>query len=174
VLGPCPPRYGGIPDHLQAVSERFLVPQIVDRAKREHPYEVPSVVAVPSSTVAPITSAGSWNRPNSLPEAGRRAALVAGALFSHRAQGGGIWPDGAGMPRRPSSPGFQGRADRPARHLRAEGLLVLPELELAGLAKRSADTSNGCGSTSKVVPRYAQVAVHSGRQRSAAVSHRRP
>jgi periplasmic divalent cation tolerance protein len=24
-----------------------LVPQIVDRAKREHPYEVPSVVAVP-------------------------------------------------------------------------------------------------------------------------------
>ena len=47
MLGPCPPRYGGIPDHLQAVSERFLVPQIVDRAKREHPYEVPSVVAVP-------------------------------------------------------------------------------------------------------------------------------
>jgi hypothetical protein len=34
----------------------------------------------------------------SLPEAGRHAALVAGALFSHHAQGGGIWPDGAGMP----------------------------------------------------------------------------
>jgi hypothetical protein len=27
-----------------------------------------------------------------------RAALVAGASFSHHAQGGGIWPDGAGMP----------------------------------------------------------------------------
>jgi hypothetical protein len=33
-----------------------------------------------------------------LPGTGRRAALVAGASFSHRAQGGGIWPDGAGMP----------------------------------------------------------------------------
>ena len=31
-------------------------------------------------------------------ERGRRAALVAGASFSHRAQGGGIWPVGAGMP----------------------------------------------------------------------------
>jgi EamA-like transporter family len=29
---------------------------------------------------------------------GLRAVLVVGALFSHRAQGGGIWPDGAGMP----------------------------------------------------------------------------
>jgi periplasmic divalent cation tolerance protein len=28
-------------------TRRSLVPQIVDRAKREHPYEVPSVVAVP-------------------------------------------------------------------------------------------------------------------------------
>src|SRR5829696_3557952 len=27
-----------------------------------------------------------------------QAALVAGASFSHHAQGGGIWPDGAGMP----------------------------------------------------------------------------
>jgi D-alanyl-D-alanine carboxypeptidase len=32
------------------------------------------------------------------PGTGRRAALVAGASFSHHAQGGGIWPDGAGMP----------------------------------------------------------------------------
>jgi hypothetical protein len=29
---------------------------------------------------------------------GPRAALVAGASFSHRAQGGGIWPGGGGMP----------------------------------------------------------------------------
>ena len=29
------------------VALRTLIPQIVDRAKREHPYEVPSVVAVP-------------------------------------------------------------------------------------------------------------------------------
>jgi periplasmic divalent cation tolerance protein len=28
-------------------TRRSLVAQIVDRAKREHPYEVPSVVAVP-------------------------------------------------------------------------------------------------------------------------------
>jgi periplasmic divalent cation tolerance protein len=28
-------------------TRRSLVPQIVDRAKREHPHEVPSVVAVP-------------------------------------------------------------------------------------------------------------------------------
>ena len=28
-------------------TRRSLLPQIVDRAKREHPYEVPSVVAVP-------------------------------------------------------------------------------------------------------------------------------
>jgi hypothetical protein len=27
-----------------------------------------------------------------------RAVLVVGASFSHHAQGGGIWPDGAGMP----------------------------------------------------------------------------
>jgi hypothetical protein len=47
---------------------------------------------------APTTSAGSWNRPTSPPETGRRAALVVGASFSHHAQGGGIWPDGAGMP----------------------------------------------------------------------------
>jgi hypothetical protein len=33
-----------------------------------------------------------------LPATGRRAALVAGASCSHRAQGGGVWPDGAGMP----------------------------------------------------------------------------
>jgi hypothetical protein len=32
------------------------------------------------------------------PGTGRRAALVAGASISHRAQDGGIWPDGAGMP----------------------------------------------------------------------------
>jgi hypothetical protein len=32
------------------------------------------------------------------PEAGRQAALAVGALFSHRVQGGGIWPDGPGMP----------------------------------------------------------------------------
>jgi periplasmic divalent cation tolerance protein len=28
-------------------TRRGLLPQIVDRAKREHPYEVPSVVAIP-------------------------------------------------------------------------------------------------------------------------------
>jgi periplasmic divalent cation tolerance protein len=28
-------------------TRRNLVPQIMDRAKREHPYEVPSVVAIP-------------------------------------------------------------------------------------------------------------------------------
>ena len=28
-------------------TRRSLLPQIIDRAKREHPYEVPSVVAVP-------------------------------------------------------------------------------------------------------------------------------
>jgi periplasmic divalent cation tolerance protein len=28
-------------------TRRSLLPQIVDRAKREHPYEVPSVVAIP-------------------------------------------------------------------------------------------------------------------------------
>jgi periplasmic divalent cation tolerance protein len=28
-------------------TRRAFLPQIVDRAKREHPYEVPSVVAVP-------------------------------------------------------------------------------------------------------------------------------
>jgi periplasmic divalent cation tolerance protein len=28
-------------------TRRSLLPQIVDRAKREHPYDVPSVVAVP-------------------------------------------------------------------------------------------------------------------------------
>jgi periplasmic divalent cation tolerance protein len=28
-------------------TRRSLLPRIVDRAKREHPYEVPSVVAVP-------------------------------------------------------------------------------------------------------------------------------
>jgi hypothetical protein len=31
-----------------------------------------------------------WNGPAS--------GLVVGASFSHHAQGGGIWPDGAGMP----------------------------------------------------------------------------
>src|SRR5918994_3003131 len=41
-----------------------------------------------------------------------RAALVAGASFSHRAQGGGIWPDGAGMPDpQPQAP------HQPTRHL---------------------------------------------------------
>jgi hypothetical protein len=30
--------------------------------------------------------------------AGPRAVLAVGASFSHRAQGGGIWPDGGGMP----------------------------------------------------------------------------
>jgi hypothetical protein len=29
---------------------------------------------------------------------GLRAVLAAGASFSHHVQGGGIWPDGAGMP----------------------------------------------------------------------------
>jgi hypothetical protein len=33
-----------------------------------------------------------------LPGTGPRAALVAGASFSHHTQGGGIWPDSAGMP----------------------------------------------------------------------------
>jgi periplasmic divalent cation tolerance protein len=28
-------------------TRRSLLPQIVDRVKREHPYEVPSIVAVP-------------------------------------------------------------------------------------------------------------------------------
>jgi hypothetical protein len=37
------------------------------------------------------------------PGSGRRAALVAGASFSHHAQGGGIWPDGAGMPDPPAA-----------------------------------------------------------------------
>jgi hypothetical protein len=56
--------------------------------------------------------AGGWrvghDRPR--PGTGRRAALAAGASFSHHAQGGGIWPDGAGMPdpqpqaRRPTNP----------------------------------------------------------------------
>jgi hypothetical protein len=32
------------------------------------------------------------------PGTDRRAALVVGASFSHRAQGGSLWPDGAGMP----------------------------------------------------------------------------
>jgi hypothetical protein len=30
--------------------------------------------------------------------AGPQAALAVGASFSHHAQGGGIWPDGVGMP----------------------------------------------------------------------------
>jgi hypothetical protein len=34
----------------------------------------------------------------SQPGPGRYAALVAGASFSRHAQGGGFWPDGAGMP----------------------------------------------------------------------------
>jgi len=49
---------------------------------------------------------------------GRRAALAAGASFSHHAQGGGIWPDGAGMPdpsrKRPTNqPGTRAEPTRP-------------------------------------------------------------
>src|ERR671920_1405892 len=41
-----------------------------------------------------------------------QAALAAGASFSHHAQGGGIWPDGAGMPDpQPQAP------HQPTRHL---------------------------------------------------------
>jgi hypothetical protein len=43
---------------------------------------------------------------------GLLAVLVVGASFSHRAQGGGIWPDGAGMPDpQPQAP------HQPSQHL---------------------------------------------------------
>jgi hypothetical protein len=40
-------RPGPRQDRVALRTRRSLLPQIIDRAKREHPYEVPSVVAVP-------------------------------------------------------------------------------------------------------------------------------
>ena len=48
-------------------TRRSLLPQIVDRAKWEHPSEVPSVVAVPIIDGGPDYLGGSSNRPNNLP-----------------------------------------------------------------------------------------------------------
>jgi hypothetical protein len=72
-----------------------------------------------------------WRRSNSLPEAGRHAALAAEASFSHHAQGGGIWPDGAGMPdpsrKRPTNqPGTRPMAGRLIRSGRLRWLRSLP------------------------------------------------
>jgi hypothetical protein len=61
-------------------------------------------------------------RPAAEPGTGRRAALAVGASFSHRAQGGGILPDGAGTPDHqpqappPNQPGTRaGRGRQPGR-----------------------------------------------------------
>ena len=49
----------------------------------------------PGGSDLPLTRSKTHRK---LPGTGRRAALVAGASFSRHTQGGGIWPDGAGMP----------------------------------------------------------------------------
>jgi hypothetical protein len=50
-----------------------------------------------------------------LPGTSRHAALAAGASFSHRAQGGGMWPGGAGMPDpQPQAPPPTNSAPEPA------------------------------------------------------------
>src|SRR4029450_7934807 len=65
-------------------TRRSLVPQIVDRAKREHPYEVPSVVAVPIIDGGPDYIG--WILEQTEQPAGeeQRAALAAGGQVSRR------------------------------------------------------------------------------------------
>ena len=84
-------------------TRRSLVPQIVDRAKREHPYEVPSVVAVPIIDGGPDYLVWILEQTEQLARDELRAALVVGASFSHHAQGGGIWPDGRWHARPPAA-----------------------------------------------------------------------
>jgi hypothetical protein len=72
---------------------------------QRRPRHPPTGWPSPSSTAAPTTAAGSWSRPNSLPETGRRAALAVGASFSHHAQGRGSWPDGFWHARSPAASG---------------------------------------------------------------------
>ena len=54
----------------------------------------------PAGSLPRVTSHPVHSHPSTLSYLGRgrRAALVVGASFSHHAQGGRIWPDGAGMP----------------------------------------------------------------------------
>jgi periplasmic divalent cation tolerance protein len=84
-------------------TRRGLLPRIVDRAKREHPYEVPSVVAVPIIDGGPDYIAWILEQTEQPAWDELRAALAAGASFSHHAQGGGIWPDGRWHARPPAA-----------------------------------------------------------------------
>ena len=92
----------------RSISDGPASPQIIQRAKHEHPYEVPSVVAVPIIGGGRITSAGSWNRPNIQPEAGRHAALMVGASFSPPRPGwrdlAGRWRHARPQPQAPHQP----------------------------------------------------------------------
>jgi hypothetical protein len=45
-----------------------LLPQIIERTNQDHPTRCPASSPSRSSTADPTTSAGSWNRPQSLPE----------------------------------------------------------------------------------------------------------
>jgi hypothetical protein len=54
------------------------------------PYDAEKFSPLNSLMLGVLAPALAWRGPH--------AALAAGASFSHRAQGGGIWPGGAGMP----------------------------------------------------------------------------